>query len=273
MIERVVISNDLVRAAYTLSLNEKRLVMFAVSKLSTAEPDDVLHISAIECARLYKMDRNSARRRLKKAMDSLWDRELILPNGDGLGRRWIITRGKYETGDCIFAFHPDLTPHLFNLKKHFTQYFLERAADFRLFYSWRIFEMLMQYRSTGYMTHTVKDFEKELELSEYYSKDFGRIRSKVIKPAIDEIKSKSGLDVKWKAIATKGRKIERLEFTFPVEPQTTISNLHQPPKKKPASKPQLTKEEITKREAAMDAAAKAAGDEQMKQLLQRVSTA
>jgi plasmid replication initiation protein len=243
MKRKVVISNELVRASYTLSLNEKRLVMYAVSQIDNADMDGLIEIPAIKCGRFYKMAESSCRRSLKAAMDSLWERELVTP--DGLGRRWIISRGKYEDGNIIIQFHPHLAPYLFNLKERFTKYFLERAADFKLFYTWRIFEMLMQFRSTGTVFKSVDDFRYELELTDYYSKDFGRIRNKVIQPAIDEIREKTGLDVQWETKKT-GSKVTGLAFTFPPEQQKALP-LQPARKKKSASKPP-TEEEQTKAE-------------------------
>lgn len=229
MEKRVAISNELVRSAYTLSLNEKRLVMYAVSQLKTDSSNERLVFPAIDCGRFYNMNESSSRRYMKAALNSLWDREVV--THDGIGHRWIISRGKYDDGKLLFKFHPDLQPHLFDLKACFTQYFLERAADFKLFYTWRLFEMLMQWRTTGFMTISVDELVEKLELTDYYTKDFGRIRTKIIDPAIAEMKKKADLDVKWKGTASKGRKIDRLEFKFPTEQQTAL------PLKKPASKP------------------------------------
>lgn len=246
MKRKVVISNELVRASYTLSLNEKRLVMYAVSQIDNADMDGLIEIPAIKCGRFYKMAESSCRRSLKAAMDSLWERELVTP--DGLGRRWIISRGKYEDGNIIIQFHPHLAPYLFNLRERFTKYFLERAADFKLFYTWRIFEMLMQFKHTGTVFKRVEDFRHELELTDYYAKDFSRVRNKVIQPAIDEIRKKTDLDVQWEAKKT-GSKVTGLVFTFPTEQQKALP-LQPPRKNKPASKPLPTEEEQTKAENA-----------------------
>ena len=214
---RVVVSHELTRAAYSLSLNEKRLVMFAVSKIDQQDLNNgILEINALDCARFYSMSESSARRHLQKSLDALWDRELVTP--DGLGHRWIVSRGKYEHGSIFLRFHPDLEPHLLNLKTRFTQYYLERAAEFKLAYTWRIFELIMQFKTTGYLKINLDELKKILELSEYYDSDFGRIRAKVIEPAVKEIRKKDGLKVTWNPIK-KGRSVVALEFKFPVEPQ------------------------------------------------------
>lgn len=227
----IVVSNELVRAAYTLSLNEKRLVMFAVSKLDSSRPNHRVTLESLEYLRFYKIpEKGSGRRDIKKSLDRLWNRVLIL--SDGLERRWIVTRGKYTGTNIIIEFHHDLTEHLFDLQKHFTKYTLERAADFKLFYTWRIFELVMQFRKTGVLKISVDEFKKILELPDYYNNDFSRVNNKVIRPALKEIKEKDGLEIGY-TTTKKGRKITGLEFTFPPEQQKALP-LNQP-KKTPAA--------------------------------------
>ena len=217
---RVVFSHELTRASYSLSLNEKRLIMYAVSKIDRkGSSNALLEINALDCARFYKMNETSARRHLQNSLDALWDRELV--TADGVGHRWIVSRGKYDQGSLFLKFHPDLEPHLLNLKSKFTQYYLARAAEFKLAYTWRLFELIMQFKSTGYLKISLDEFKKILELSEYYNSDFGRIRAKVINPAIKEIKVKDGLLITWNAIK-KGRSVVALEFKFPVETQQEL---------------------------------------------------
>ena len=217
----VTISHELNKAAYTLSLNEKRLIMYAVSRIDRQDSSNtLLKINALDCARFYKMSESSARRHLQRAVDSLWDRELVTP--DGIGHRWIVSRGKYENGAILLKFHPDLEPHRLNLQARFTRYYLERAAEFKLSYTWRLFELIMQFKSTGFLKINLDEFKKILELSSYYDADFGRIRAKIIAPAIKEIRSKDGMKITWKPIKT-GRKVTALEFKFPVEQQENLT--------------------------------------------------
>ena len=213
----VTVSNTLTRSSYSLSLNEKRLLMYAVSEIDkNGMPSQLIEINAIECARFYQMSESSARRHLQSAVDALWDRELVTP--DGIGHRWIVSRGKYEEGSIYLKFHPDLEPQLLSIQSNFTRYFLSRAADFKLAYTWRIFELIMQFKTTGYLKINLDEFKKILDLSSYYDKGFGKVREKVIDPAVKEIRKKDGLKVTWKPIK-KGRSVVALEFIFPVEPQ------------------------------------------------------
>ena len=147
--ELVTLSNELTRAVYTMSLSEKRLLFKAVSQFDTyGEPNQVIEVNALECARLYEMNQKSAYRVLSEASESLWNRTLVLK--DGTRMRWLIS-SKYNSGSIEITFHPDLNSHLLNLSSRFTQYLLSRAASFKLLYTWRLFELIMQFKNTGYL--------------------------------------------------------------------------------------------------------------------------
>lgn len=217
----VTMSNMLTRAAYSLSLSEKRLLMLAVTRIdssSDVNASQILTISPAEYADFYALNHTSVYRTLKRAVENLWARTLV--TDDNMKYRWIIS-SRYENGTVELEFHPSLRPHLVQLKNQFTQYFLHRAADFKLLYTWRLFELIMQFKNTGYLKIDLGDFKKALDVPTAYNRDFGLVRSKVITPAIKEIKEKDGLKVTWKPIKT-GRKVTALEFKFPVEHQKPL---------------------------------------------------
>ena len=215
----VSLSHELTRAVYSLSLNEKRILLKAAALLDTyGGVDQMIEINAGECAEFYSMDKKSAYGYLSSAAERLWDRTLLLK--DGTRMRWVIS-SKYIGGSILLKFHPDLNPHLLDLKTHFTRYLLTRAANFKLMYTWRLFELIMQFKQTGYLKMDLDEFKEVLEIPEYYSPDFSRIRLKVIEPAVKEIREKDGLKVTWKPIK-RGRSVVALEFKFPVEPQQEL---------------------------------------------------
>ena len=215
----VTMSNMLTRSAYTLSLSEKRLLMLAVTRLDkSADESQIISITPSEYADFYALHQKGAYRTLKNAVENLWSRTLV--SDDNTKYRWIIT-SKYEEGTIAIEFHPRLRLHLIQLQSQFTQYFLHRAADFKLMYTWRLFELIMQFKSTGYLKVELNEFKKMLDIPKTYDKDFGKIREKVIDPAIQEIKEKDGLKITWKPIKT-GRKVTALEFKFPREQQTAL---------------------------------------------------
>lgn len=234
----VKISNELVRAIQRLTLNEKRLLMLGLTKLETRSGiHQTISIKASEFASTYGVVPTNAYKTLSDSKSKLWDRETII-NGHTV--RWLITHKHIEqAGSLLLRFHPDLEPHVLDLKTRFTQYLLSRAAEFSHVYSWRLFELLMQFKKTGLLKIPVEEFKRILETPDAYERDFGLIRSKVINVALKEIKEKAGLPVKLN-IEKEGRKVVMLNFTFPTEQQTALPIAEKPIKTPPKAQTEKT---------------------------------
>lgn len=243
--QAITVSNGLVRAVQRLSLPEKRLLMLAVSKIDNgAGIGQIVEVSGVEYSDFYGLQKSPSYKALKAAEKKLWNRELLVPEITGdMSIRWIISY-KYDSGSVSLRFHPDLDGHVTNLKERFTRYLLSRAADFKHLYTWRLFELVMQFKRTGKLVIKVDDFKRVMEIPEAYHGDFGLIRSKVINPSIKEIKEKDGMPITYE-VTKKGRKVIGLEFTFPVEQQTAIALTT-----KPASKPPLSTAQAARNEQA-----------------------
>jgi len=108
--------------------------------------------------------------------------------------------------------HEDVIPYLNQLKSQFTQLMLHDVAGFSSFYSYRIYLMMMQFKSTGYCKIHLQDLRESLELGEKYeaTKD---LKVRVIDTAVGEINEKSPYTVKYEMLKT-GRKFTHLELKF-----------------------------------------------------------
>ncbi len=110
------------------------------------------------------------------------------------------------------VFHPKILPLLSNLKKNFTQFSIQDVAEFKSTYAHRIYQLMMQYKSTGYVRITIDDLKFMLMLGLKYSL-FADFKKRVIDVAVDEINAKSPYLVKYELIK-KGRKFVALELRF-----------------------------------------------------------
>lgn len=216
--------------------------MLIISKISADSIDADIDVTVSEYSDLYGTEKNNTYRTIKNAQEKLWDAEFVI---DDKRRRWLITLD-YATNDGFITsrIHPDLNSHIHDLKKCYTQYFLRRAGNFRSIYSWRLFELLMQFRKTGFLSISVDEFKELLEVPAAYDVDFSAVRHKVINKALTEIKA-GGLPVKLKTIK-KGRAVQKLEFTFPVEQQADwVKNQSEKPVQAAQTK-RITKKYIEK---------------------------
>lgn len=211
----VKISNQLVRCAQKLSISEKRLLMLIVSVVDDENIDSEIVTTAKEYKAVYGLSINNCYNVLKAAQLKLWERSFVM---DGKQKRWFITSDHIpQQGQIESRLHPDIKPHIHELKTHYTKYYLRRAKDFKRTYSWILFELLMQMRTTGKLLISLDEFKEILDIPESYSKDFGIIRHKVINVALKEIND-TGLSVKLKT-EKKGRVVHMLVFTFSPEQQ------------------------------------------------------
>jgi len=210
-------ANALVQASYRLSLNEQRLVLACVSQLDSRKPlpkDNLFTLWAADFAETYAIPVDQAYEALNEASTSLYERDVKVFDGKVKERfRWVY-HVKYYPGEgkvCL-GFSQTIMPYLSLLNKQFTSYQMANVAKLRSTYSIRLYEFLIQYRSTGKLIITLDDLKQRLELDGRYDR-FSNIKMRILDPAVKELKEKSNLVINWRVIK-KGRTVDRLEFTF-----------------------------------------------------------
>lgn len=231
----VTMSNALTRAGHGLTLSEKRIVAAAVSKLDSRQalkPGEVprTRITAAEYAETFDVDLDTAYNQLQSAAKHLYDRSITFyepafrRNGKPLPptrvqMRWVGSV-KYQEGEgwVELAWWPDLLTHLTGLKKQFTTYQLQQASALRSGYSWKLLELLMRFQSTGRAEYTIEDFCTSMDATPKQAADFAKIRTKIIEPAVKELKEKDGWLIQWQSIKA-GRKVAAVRFNFMRNPQ------------------------------------------------------
>lgn len=222
---KVTMHNTLISASHGLNLGEKRLISMAVAKLSpkaAALPGRPIRISAHEFAEQYGIDPDVAYVQLRAAQDKLYQRSIThIEHRGANGRRVFVTKMRWVSsvsyekggGEIAIAFAPEIAQFLVQLKKHFTSYQLKQAAALRSVYSWRLYENLQRFKSTGEWTVEVDRFHKVMETPKSYQRSFGEVRRWVIDPAISELAEKTNIKAEVETVR-RGRKITHLRFTF-----------------------------------------------------------
>ena len=109
--------------------------------------------------------------------------------------------------------HPDILPFLIQLKENYTQPdLLELAKLTDSIYSFRIFLLMMEWKSTGVVHKKIDELRREFMLEDKYenSKD---LRKWVIETAVNEINEKTSWQVSF-ILKKTGRKFTHLELNF-----------------------------------------------------------
>lgn len=191
-----------IRSACSDLLSRTLKIKTPLGDLGTHWVHNVLHFKSDVFERLKKQypdSENDAEFINTLRMHNLMDSLPIIANSDDN----IIAR---------VVLHEDVIPYLTQLKTQFTQLMLNDVTGFGSYYSYRIYLMMMQFKSTGYCKIHLEDLREALELVNKYeaTKDF---RKWVIDTAVDEINEKSPYTVNYEMLKT-GRKFTHLELKF-----------------------------------------------------------
>lgn len=220
-------SNHLIRAAYELSLNEKRLLMLALSKIDPTKwtQDWEITVFAKEWSDVYGRELKHAYGDLEHATTLIMDRKITFRTGPDVTEkkrttetgRWVAW-ARYTPGDCKVTLEipKGLRKYLaFAMleEEGFTSYKLLAAGKLRSPNSIRMYEFLMQFKSTGMLIITVDELRERLELHDKY-KLFSDLRKWVIDPAVNDINKNTDYLAEWEVHKRKGRKATNLRFTF-----------------------------------------------------------
>lgn len=234
----VVKANNIIEASYQLSLNEQRLILAAIACIPKGEEvtDNTGYCVTRESFIELGVNPKTASREIREACDRLFNRVITITTEAGTFKtRWVQDIMKYNsdwalanpefiqevTGsdpyaeDYILAairFSKSVLPFISNLSSNFTQYFLQDIAGVSSGYSVRFYELMMQFKSTGYRKIRLDDLRNMLDLNNKYPLT-ADLKRWVIDTAIDELNEKSPITIKYKLLKT-GRKFTHIELKF-----------------------------------------------------------
>lgn len=213
--------NSLIDASYKITLNEKRLLLLAASKLESAvflsaeeRKDKILTITAEDWASVYGDDSN-AYRALSTAAGTFLKKtvKINMRHGHIKEFTWLqeIDYFKHQ-GYIEIKFSDAAMTRLVGLYQDFTKLNLLDVARFTSAYSVRLYELIQQFAKTGFRQISVEDFRFALDCTDIYQQ-MSELKRRVIMPALDEINNKSPFLVECKDIK-KGRQIVAFKFIF-----------------------------------------------------------
>lgn len=213
----VVKSNNLVQAKYELSLNEQKIILYAVSKLDTKK--DNFNIIPIYVKEFYDLLGTTTERytELRDMINELRKKTLIIKTGNGeIVTGWLSSlEYKKDTGIIEIEFSNKLIPYLLQLKEQFTRYQIKNILYLNNKHSIRIYELLKQYENIGNRTFTVDKLKEILMLESQY-KRFSNFEQRVLRATMEEINDYTDINVSYEKIK-KGRSIDSIKYK--IEPK------------------------------------------------------
>lgn len=225
--ELVVKSNRLVEASYRLTLNEQRIILYAISRCREEQrglfPNEPVVITADAFAKQFpSIDKGHVYHQLKEAMDALYDRSVTLYETDeDTGKeqvsktRWISKASYVDgAGRIKVVFTSDVITYVTRLETEFTSYQLEKVGNMTSSYAVRIYELLAQHRDIGNRTINMAWLRETFQIAPDEYKLTTNFIRKVIEVAVDQINKHSDLTVSYKPVKT-GRAIT--DFAFKIK--------------------------------------------------------
>jgi len=230
----VVKHNAVVESCYSLSIFESRIILGCIAQINSMgglSKDDQYTLVANEIIESAGLSSKNSYNHLKKAVDRLYERSVIIKLDDDktLKTRWI-SGAVYEEGLGLITirFAQDITPYLSDLTKNFTKYKLNNILLFKSGYSVRIYELLMRWQGS---THTAEiDWLKEkFELQGKYTRLLN-FKARVIDPAIKEINDHSDVAVSYTDVK-RGRTVTGFKFEWQPKKTTKLKAMPHQAKK------------------------------------------
>ena len=240
--DKVVVANDLVRAGYKLSLVEKRLLLMFISRIYMANEDGTPiakdHVGTScsgiggqlisadcwyaldinEYARIFDVNRASAKQYLKEGADKLFKNRMVVFNKNNtIVHPWLhsIIMFHEESNSLLIRWHEYMIPYLANLREHFSTYKLNMLLKLHSFYSLRFYELfqceLRKQYSTEYDLYVpLEDLHFMLQLEK--PPVIANLMQKIVIPALEEINEKTDLNISLERIMGVKNKYNALGY-------------------------------------------------------------
>ena len=223
--ELVVKSNQVIEASYRLTVIEQKVLLSAIAKIpkQVAVTDNEIYTVSISDLQNIGSHEKTAYRELKQAVERLYDRSINFVDGSVSKIRWVQRIDFNDSkSEIAIRFSKDILPYISNVKANFTQYLLSDVATMKSAYSFRLYELLAQYKSIGHRLIGIDDLRIMLDIGKRY-KTTGNLIAWVIEPSIHEINDLTNLIITVLPKKT-GRKYTHLEFTIKQKAKTTTAH-------------------------------------------------
>lgn len=219
--------NDMIqKARFTLSVQEQRAVLYAISKI---KPDDTyLKEYEFDIKDFYRVIGWSKQSytEFKALMLDLRNRGwyATLPDGSETSVAWFSkVRPNKKSGKITIKFDEDMMPYLIQLAagtEFYTKYQLQYVLPMSSQYSPRLYEILKSYQyNNRQWFFDIDDLKHLLDCKSYTN--FNDFKRRALDPAVEEINKYTDLAICY-SLTKSGRKVVRVNFQLASKTQSEI---------------------------------------------------
>jgi plasmid replication initiation protein len=207
-------SNELVPKLGKFDLQELRLIAYALAHLDSTKAENKIFTARVEdMAQIFSMDPDRAYGVVQKVVASMNTKPLKVVEGDEDIYIYWFSKFSYKSGTGTFTFTltEHIRPYLLELKQRFTFYRLGDVHQFKAASTWKLYEHINQWKYTGawhvslnFLRHDVFGVDGKYDR-------FDLFRQRLIDPAVEEINTKSNLNVSY-VKEREGKSVAFLRF-------------------------------------------------------------
>jgi plasmid replication initiation protein len=208
--------NNLVEAKYSMTLQQKRIMIWLVSQIKPDDIDFKEHTLSIkELIEICQLSGESSYKEIRNITFSLIEKGIrIIDITDPINKREIqvswLSSADYYQGKVKLSFSPKLKPYLLQLKEKFTAINVIDLMQFKSIHAIRIYELLKQYQDIGERTLTINEIKECCGVTGKLTK-YHDFEQKILLISQREINKKSDIHFEFERIKPS-RKIEGIKF-------------------------------------------------------------
>ena len=127
----------------------------------------------------------------------------------------ICSTAKYnkKEGRITVKFTDDIMPYLAQVRKRFVLYNLKEIANFGSLYTTRLYELIQEFKETGWMLKSIDQLRKVFAIGDNKFKLYGNFKAKILNHACKEINDNYDMDLRFEE-EKEGRKVVAVKFFF-----------------------------------------------------------
>ncbi len=222
---QVVKSNELIRASYTLSTVEQRIILMSIvtaRDISDITPDTLCRIKVTDYAELYDVTPQTAYEALKEAAEVMFNRRVtiqiydeVLKKKVPLAVRWLSGMNYLQQeGIVTVRFSKELIEHISEVYENFTRYKIENIAKLSSQYGIRLYELLISWLSAGKTpVFEIKEFRSQLGIEPDEYERIQHFKERVLDYALEQINENTDITATYEQHKA-GRTITGFSFTI-----------------------------------------------------------
>lgn len=210
----------------TYNLNDYQVFLQLVSKLGKVDasgtykqPHDLERehtLTAKEFSQQFGVDINTAYGVLKRASHKLARTAITLEKPE-LFEIWdipVCEISKYNTqeGSLTVTFSTHIMSYLAQVKRKFILYNLKEVANFGSLYSTRLYELIQEFKDTGYIIKSVAQLREVFAVGKKFP-DYNNFKRKTFAHAVDEINAQYEMNLRFTELK-EGRRVVSIRFEF-----------------------------------------------------------